>query len=355
VTSRSTTSRQMTLPGLPASTPLQELQGGTLPSSSQPGPTTDLFGRAHAPASPSPQPEKAKHQAMNATSGPSGSGLSEQFDRQSSLASRLKRQLDGVGSTLFTLTWKRKVTPYGRPYYQLAASGHRTSDSDCGSWPTPTAGTPAQNGYNEAGNTDASRKTVELSPWPTPCQQDGPKGGPGQGTDRLPAAAATASWATPTARDGRSEHGSPEMMRRRRARPEGKQLSNQVLGAISSGSPAQTESKGQLNPAFSLWLMGYPADAWLNCAPQATRSSRKSRRSSSRPPCEGNYPDDNGTLLRSRATEAGSLPVASRGDRVIPDHCAGSNPAGGNAVGQSGSPPHSLRCHRDSCPCEGAA
>lgn len=31
-----------------------------------------------------------------------------------------------------------------------------------GSWPTPMAGTPAQKGYNEAGNNDSSRKTVEL-------------------------------------------------------------------------------------------------------------------------------------------------------------------------------------------------
>src|SRR6185369_17776019 len=38
-----------------------------------------------------------------------------------------------------------------------------------GSWPTPMAGTPAQKGYNEAGNTDSSRKTVAVCPasWPT--------------------------------------------------------------------------------------------------------------------------------------------------------------------------------------------
>lgn len=108
-----------------------ELQDGSLPYRCQD--TPDLFvGPAVAPASPSPRPEKAKHQAMNATYGPSGLSLSEQFDRQSFLVSKLRRQLDGAGSTLFTLTWNRKATPYGRPYFQLAASARRTGETDFG-------------------------------------------------------------------------------------------------------------------------------------------------------------------------------------------------------------------------------
>jgi hypothetical protein len=246
--------------------------------------TPDLFGQDHAPANPSPQQEKAKHQAMNATSGPNGSGLSEQFDRQSSLANKLKRQLDGAGSTLFTLTWRKKATPLGRPYYQLVASGRRTSDNDCGSWPTPRAS------GTENLETQEKRETRT-------------------GGLELSAVAQTASWATPTLSDQFGER-----------EEDGKRSIglNSQAGLTSSGSPAQTESKGQraswhtpdtmpdapnkgsncknvtpglgnqaganqgkgqLNPSFSLWLMGYPQE-WLSCAPLATRSSRKSRQSS---------------------------------------------------------------------------
>jgi hypothetical protein len=45
--------------------------------------------------------------------------------------------LDGAGSILFSLIWKRKATPAGRPYYQLAASARRTSETGFGSWQTP--------------------------------------------------------------------------------------------------------------------------------------------------------------------------------------------------------------------------
>lgn len=73
-------------------------------------------------------------------------------------------------------------------------------------WPTPMAGTPAQNGNNAAGNNDFTRKAEELAAamlWGTPRSSDGEKGGPNQsfGAGGMPLPAQAAQWTTPQAHD----------------------------------------------------------------------------------------------------------------------------------------------------------
>lgn len=80
--------------------------------------------------------------------------------------------------------------------------------------------------------------------------------------------AVLASWATHTASE----------KVRSGAFADGRNLTaKEALGQTSSGSPAETEKLGQLNPAFSLWLQGYPAE-WVSCGARATASCRKSPR-----------------------------------------------------------------------------
>lgn len=101
--------------------------------------------------------------------------------------------------------------------------------------------------------------------------------------DLLDYQAAMAGWATPRSEDAESAG-------MRHSREVADTLSAQV-GQDVAGSPAATGKRGALNPALSLWLMGFPSD-WLMAAPSkrprgqafskgsGTRLSRRSRPSS---------------------------------------------------------------------------
>src|SRR4051812_49823548 len=77
--------------------------GGASPFGSPDGPMIDLFGQAPAPASPSQPPARARQAMTNATCGLRGHLSSASAALEQSLVSRLKRRLDGAGSTLFSL------------------------------------------------------------------------------------------------------------------------------------------------------------------------------------------------------------------------------------------------------------
>lgn len=150
---------------------------------------------------------------------------------------------------------------------------------------------------------------AQLAGWPTPRVQDSKHGAPTQYEmekrwekhPQLHMAASLAGWGTPLSQHA---NGTPEdfLRRKRQSMERGSQsmgvclsdLNMQVqawaadsplrlthTGELLTGSSAEMESGGQLNPEHSRWLMGYPEE-WGFCGATAMQSSPRSRRSSSK-------------------------------------------------------------------------
>jgi hypothetical protein len=159
-------SGQLTFEGIDSVTSLPASADGQKLLDLLDGPRIVRYGPALVRASLSARQAREMGLLTSGTYGRPGSTSLRSAVLQSSLVSRLTQQLSTAGSTLFSLTWKELVTPSRRSLSLLRALALRTGDTGFGSWPTPMAGTPAQKGYNEAGNNDGSRKTVALlAPW----------------------------------------------------------------------------------------------------------------------------------------------------------------------------------------------
>lgn len=154
------------------------------------GPTTDQHGLEAVPASRFPLPEKEPVQMTFDIFGPRCEGSSQSADPQSSsenksrapqlserLGERLMERLALYGSMEYSLTWKRRVTPAGRLYYQQRASARRISGNGCGGvqsgWLTPQAQV-GPHGYRPAGpngQLDLDRQVL-VAGWPTATAVD---------------------------------------------------------------------------------------------------------------------------------------------------------------------------------------
>jgi hypothetical protein len=329
-----------TYPGLSSAIGLQAFPAGRTLLTLLASLGTAKSGRGVAPASRSRVPAPKLAAPIPAIFGRRGIASSVSAALQSSLVSRLKARLDTGGSTVFAMTWKETVTPSGRSVSLLRASARSIADSESGSWPTPDT---AQGGAaspeliakralrgqkttkrlsmfaNLAQDDGAPRKTpsspetactewsvpaswptpqakeqqdtpekkrargshdglnlsvaAQMTTWPTPRAEDSESTGAHRGApDTLTSASRLTPWATPVVRDTRNSAGDGTNPR---------DLPRQVSGVMPTGSLAATAKPGQLNPRFSLWLMGYPT-AWASCGERAIRLSRNLRQKSSK-------------------------------------------------------------------------
>lgn len=270
----------MTYEDLFRSISLQGLVFGHMPCAVWAGKTAGRSGQVPAHASLSARQAKEKGLLTSGTYGPPCIGWSGSVALSLSLASNLQVLTQMTGSTLYRLTWKPWVMPSGRVRFRLRASVPRTSGTELIGWPTPTANAwkhPSNAGRQGGLNLQTA---AQLSGWTTPSASDSRRGGrgitEGMSGSSLAQQVKMAGWPTPTASDhkggypgGRVRNGKISTDRLDVVAQIAGPVRLTASGKMLTGSNAQMENGGQLNPTLSLWLMGLPPE-WDEFEPTET-------------------------------------------------------------------------------------
>lgn len=260
-------------------------ESGAIRSDAPDGRMIEASGLDHALASLSAMQAKERALLTSGIYGQHSSTSSESVNLMLSLANRLRKRTDLLGSTLYRLTWNQKRMRSGRSLFRLAASERRIKGSGFTSWQTPTVqdahGRDRHNQKN-GGVILSLLGEVRLAAWPTPTATE--RSGQGEKNSSLYQDARLASWESPTTRDAKDGDCSEQI---KTGAVEvnallGRQALLMVSGETPNGSTAEMTSIGQLDPAHSRWLMGLPPE-FCDCAVTAMALLRRARKSSSAP------------------------------------------------------------------------
>jgi len=200
---------------------------------------------------------------------------------------------NGLGATASIASWPTTSTRDWKGGYQggRIRNGKLSVDTldvaaQLTGWRTPSATDSARGPKSEEGYLDCIKTgkhainlndEAKFAGWPTPRAQEPGKTSEGYGkclTD-------IAGWATPNCM-GTMPQRSDEALAKAKQKAGCCNLKDQIPnGQTQTGYIAETKSIGQLNPALSRWLMGFPEE-WDIAAIQASRlmpTTRKKRES----------------------------------------------------------------------------
>lgn len=273
-------STQAILKDTPSVISSQESEDGVRHCNSQNTEQINESGQQACPANRSPQQGKGSDKETSDTSGQCSSSLSRSNALSESLANKLRKRLDSIGSMEYRQTWNRKVTKSGRVYWAHTASAYRTSGKDStgsqAGWGTPNtmdtlpirSDEALQRAKEKAGCCNL-KDQVPMKGWQAPRAR-GDAGGTrfektGVVKNLEDQVKLTSGYPTPAARDFKGVSGTGRQERK------GHPSDTLPNAAATMSSSVETEKPAALNPAFTRWLMGYPVE-WCMAAIHAHRN-----------------------------------------------------------------------------------